>query len=309
MVDDLKLEIPIEMPLVYREKMPCPFEVNGIIFSPEFNRHGDVLCYSGQLENLYLKMVSGRLLVMNSWHKFYHGDNWSDFTWDDLQNCMHRLADLFGDGFWRARITKLTASVNLSCEAGQYIERLISYKGNPMEPMRPRSSRIEYGKRHASTHYNIKVYDKSHEVKLTERLVIPSRLRIEKEMKMPYFHNRKKNPIRIYSPSDLTLPSSFDVLGFELFETISSLGFDYGINPMDVQDFQDSISVVFMGNPEYRKVLKKKSNYRTFKSHERRYEELRNEFQVENASGILNELLEQKMLELRPLELFQKPCS
>src|SRR5690606_33704186 len=108
--------------------------MNGIVFNPEFNKNGDVVSYSGYCKNLFIKMISGKLLVMNSWHKFYHGGNYSDFTWDELQECMDIFAAIFGDEFWKSRITKLTVSVNLSIDADHVISRLISYDGNPMEP-------------------------------------------------------------------------------------------------------------------------------------------------------------------------------
>lgn len=306
MVDDVKIEISIEPPLEFKEKVTYPFQLNGIVFSPEFNKNGDVICYSGYYKNLFIKMISGKLLVMNSWHKFYHSGNYSDFTWEDLQDCLEIFAEVFGADFWKSRITKLTAAVNLPIDADLVISRLISFDGSPMEPMRPRNSRIVYGKRFATTNYNVKVYNKGFEIDRVERLGIPPTLRIEKEMKMPYFQKRSKNPIRIYTPSDLLETCSFDMLAFELYSIVWSLGFSYGIDPMRVQDFHDATVVVFMGDPDYRKVLKKKSNYRTYKNHERRYEELRNEFKVENYNEILNALFEEKISLLNPAEFAQK---
>lgn len=306
MVDDLKIEIPIEPPLEFKEKVTYPFVMNGIVFNPEFNKNGDVVSYFGHWKNLFIKMISGKLLVMNSWHKFYRGGNYSDFKWEDLQECMEIFAEVFGDEFWKSRITKLTVAVNLSINADLVISRLISFDCCPMEPMKPRNSRLVYGKRFATANYNVKVYNKGFELERVERVEIPPTLRIEKEMKMPYFQKKRKNPIKIYTPSDLLDFTSFDLLAFELFSVVWSLGFDYGIDPMAVQDFHDATVVVFMGDPDYRKVLKKKSNYRTYKSHERRYEELRNEFKVENYNEILNDLLEEKIGLLRPSEIAQK---
>lgn len=306
MVDDLKIEIPIEPPLEFKEKITYPFENNGMLFNPEFNKNGDVVSYSGHCKKLFVKMISGKLLVMNSWHKFYHGENYSDFTWDDLHECMEILASIFGDEFWKSRISKLTVSINLSIDAEQVISRLISFDGIPMEPMRPRNSRHLYGKRFVSSNYNVKVYNKGFEMDKVEKVEIPPTLRIEKEMKLPYFQKRRKNPIKIYTPMDLLDVKSFDMLAFELYSTVWSLGFSYEIDPMLVQDFHDSIVVVFMGDPVYRKVLKKKSNYRTYKNHERRYEELRNEFKVQNFNEIMNALLEDKLEVLKPSEFVQK---
>ncbi len=174
-----------------------------MVFNPEFNYRGDVISYSAHLENLYIKMISDKLLVMNSWHKFYKVNNYSDFTWEELQDCMQTLSQYFGEGFWNARITKLTTAVNLTCNTEIMIDRLISFKGNPMEPMRPSNSSKVYGKRYASTHYNIKVYNKQFEVKKDARIEIVPTLRIEKEMRMPYFQKRRQNPIHIFSPMDL----------------------------------------------------------------------------------------------------------
>jgi hypothetical protein len=306
MVDDLKIEIPIEPPIEFKEKVTYPFQLNGFVFSPDFNKNGDVVSYSGHCRNLFVKMISGKLLVMNSWHKFYHGENYSDFTWEELQGCLEILSEIFGDEFWKSRITKLTVSVNLSIDAEQVISRLISFDGSPMEPMRPRNSRSVYGKRFATANYNVKVYNKEFEMDRVEKVEIPPTLRIEKEMKLPYFQKRRKNPIKIYTPMDLLDAKSFDMLAFELYSVVWSLGFSYGIDPMVVQDFHDATVVVFMGDPDYRKVLKKKSNYRTYKNHERRYEELRNEFKVENYNEILSALLEDKLEILKPSEFVQK---
>lgn len=304
MVDDLKIEISIEPPSEFKEKVSHPFEFYGTVLHPEFNKSGDVISYNGRLDNLFIKMVSGKVLVMNSLHKFYHGNNYSYFKWNDLQDCLQVLARIFGDDFWKARISKITAAVNFECEAPGIIERLISYGGEPMEPMRPRNSRLVYGKRFASTHYNVKVYDKAFEMKKEERVIISPSLRVEKEMRLPYFQKRNRNPIKIYTPADLLEPKALDFLSFELFDLIWNLGFNYGIDPMEVQDFHDATVVVFMGNSDFRKVLKKKSNYRTYKSHERRYEELREEFKAEDYNELLNNLLEKKVKILRAVEAF-----
>lgn len=287
MVDDVKLEIPFDPPEEFKQKVPFPFELNGILFKPEFNKNGDVISYSAKLENLYVKLVSGKIILMNSWHKFFHGNNYSDFCWEEIQVCMQTLSTVFGDVFWKSRITKLTAGVNLQCNPKTIIERLISFKGNPMEPMRPRNSRSVYGKRFASTHYNVKVYDKQFEVKRNARMDILPTLRIEKEMRMPYFQKRKSNPVPIYTPGDLKNPNAATFLSYELFAVIFSLGFDYGISPMVMKDFHDASVVIFMSNPQYRKVLKKKSNYRTYKSYEKRLLELQEEFKVENYNEVL----------------------
>lgn len=295
MVDDVKMEIPFYPPEAFRQKVPFPFELNGLIFRPEFNKNGDVVSYSCQLENLYIKLISGKLILMNSLHKFWHGNNHSDFYWEEIQNCLQSLGEAFGEGFWKSRITRLTAAVNLPCDPKTIIERLISYNGNPMEPMRPRDGRAVYGKRFTSTHYGIKVYDKQFEVKKDTRVSILPVLRIEKEMKMPYFQKRKRNPVPIYTSVDLTNPHSATLLAHELNEVVFSLGFDYGISPMAMKDFHDASVVIFMSNPEYRKVLKRKSNYRTNKGYEKRLQDLREEFGVEDYKEKLLLLLNQKI--------------
>ncbi|WP_375585937.1 hypothetical protein [Cyclobacterium xiamenense] len=62
-----------------------------------------------------------------------------------------------------------------------------------------------------------------------------------------------------------------------------------------MKDFHDASVIVFMSNPDYRKVLKKKSNYRTYKSYEKRLQELREEFEVEDYNEKLVILLNQKI--------------
>lgn len=295
MVDDIKLEIPYDPPIEFRQKISAPFSWNGITFTPDFHKNGDVISYSGKLDNLYVKMISGKIILMNSLHKYYHGDNYSDFTAEDIKHCMEMLSEIFGEVFWDARITKLTAAVNFHCDASLYVKSLISFKGNPMEPMRPRNSAQVYGKRFASTHYNIKVYDKQFEVKKEDRLFIEPTLRIEKEMNMNYFHKRRLNPIHIYTPRDLIQSNVVDFLSFELYDLIDSLGFDYGIDPISMENLHDSNVVIYMSNPYYRKVLRKTSNYRTVKSYEKRLEELKNEFTRKDFKQSLTELLDEKI--------------
>ncbi|MGY6521411.1 MAG: hypothetical protein ACXIUD_06765 [Mongoliitalea sp.] len=295
MVDDLKFEIPFDPPLEFREKVSYPFEHVGLIFSPEFNRNGDVIHYAAQLKNLFIKMTASKLIVMNSWHKFYKGNNYSEFIWDELQECMRVLEGYFGEYFWDSRITKMTVGLNFNCDVAKFVDSLISYKGKPMEPMRPRDSRKIYGKRFVSSYFNLKVYDKQFEVLKDNRIHIPPTLRVEKEMKLTYFQKRKQNPILIFSPRDLKEPTVLDYIRFELQETIFSFGFDYGIDPMMTKDFKDASVVIFMSNPEFQKVLKKKSNYRTSKSYEARMEELRSEFEFENLREILIGMVEEKI--------------
>jgi hypothetical protein len=53
--------------------------------------------------------------------------------------------------------------------------------------------------------------------------------------------------------------------------------------------------VVFMSDPKLQKALKKKFNYRTYKSYEARMDELREAFQVEDFKQFLSELVEEKI--------------
>lgn len=295
MIDDLKLEMPCFLLNEQRLNELKPFSWGAIIFSPAYNSDGECYYFKSKLKNLHLKICPGRLIIENSIHKFFKGNNYSDFPMCQVHDCLYQLAEILGFEFWDATITKLTTSINLQCDAEKYIDKLQTYKGYPMEPMRPRNSRKVYGKKFSASKYIIKVYDKAKSEKIENGLKIEPTIRIESEMYLSYVKKRSNNSIVIHTPKDLFNASVIESLARELNMVVDHLGFTTGLNPMAAKCFNDAQIILTINDQKGRMMLKNMADFRTKRRYENRYQALTTEFGVTDMQKELKILLKDKL--------------
>lgn len=79
MIDNLNIGVIIKPPIQVAQQTSEPFDINGIYFKPIWHENG-YKSYNAVLDNLKLNILNDRLSINNSWHKYYKGNNYSDYA-------------------------------------------------------------------------------------------------------------------------------------------------------------------------------------------------------------------------------------
>jgi hypothetical protein len=134
MIDDLVLVMDIDPSDKLLRECRVSFEYLGLVFNPIY-RNGLVIRYESNLRNLRIKLNYDKLILSGSWHKFYHGNNWCDYAWEEIGLTMEELLEVFGEPFLKGRIAKLTFACNLPIEPRPILGKIIAIKGVPPSDM------------------------------------------------------------------------------------------------------------------------------------------------------------------------------
>lgn len=227
MIDNLKISILcLELAHLFYGKTNS-IDFNGIVFNPVIIQ-SYVVKWIASLKNLRLTFIKDQLIIENSIHKFYHGNNYCDFTLSELEKAINQLSEYLGFDIFKAKVLKLEYGCNIRIENPiATIEFIKDYKNKSFSQCYKNS--ICYGKKIEMTDFSIKLYDKQKEVKLHYKKDIDdSLLRIEKEIKnMRHLH---KNGIPIYLVSDLINPQNLLKLKEDLVFTFREINKEPFIN-------------------------------------------------------------------------------
>jgi hypothetical protein len=149
--------------LYYRNS---PFEYKGVIYSPKYNKQGQISYYVGYMENLRLCIYLNNMIsLQNSLHKYWHGDNYGDYYLSELRDTITAINEQTGINWSEARVLKLEFGCNITANAPKVINSLLSFKGRDYLQMHRKGS--VYGKSCELTDYKIKAYNKTFEVRHT----------------------------------------------------------------------------------------------------------------------------------------------
>jgi len=174
-----------------------PFTWHGIIFNPVY-RKGRIVWYDGQYENLHLRLTEYELRISNSLHKFYKGNNYSDFNYSEIKSAITLICIRFNLIPKDVYVKKLEFGFNIIIDkpVKEYIECFHSFKHRDFDKMRHKT--IEYGRKCFLNEYAIKCYDKKSQVSINDKIPLTENLmRIE----MCYSNPRKLPDI--YTLQDL----------------------------------------------------------------------------------------------------------
>ncbi|WP_200974841.1 hypothetical protein [Echinicola sp. 20G] len=294
MIDDVLLVMDITPPKEVINGTKQPFIWKDLIFAPSF-RKDCVIKYTATWKNLKLEIWYDQLKVNNSWHKFYHGNNYSDYTFEDIKQTIELFVEKFGLNFLKASIKKLTIGCNLSINSNKYYPRCISLGTTFFQEMRGGNTHVVYGQYAKQTNIKFKIYDKQYEVKIHNREKIVPTLRVEQEMNMNYIRKRKDTSIRIYTPSDLLQRDWLVDVIFELTLQTDRINFS-GDLPIEKSDsLIESEIKILMGNLQYRKIIKTKASPKTYQKRVKIYDKMLENYEVKKASDRLSRLVGNKM--------------
>lgn len=297
MIDDLVVEMQITPPQEVVCEIHGTFEYCGMIFQPKF-RMGRVTKYYGELKNLMIEIVYDRMFIKNSWHKYYHGNNYGDYTYGEIKETIQQLKEKFGPDFLNAKIIKMAVGCNLPMDAGDIFPKCVALGPDIFQDMKFGNKHKTYGKYIKKTHSKFKIYDKQWEIKEHDRHKIHPAIRIELEMNMKSVQKRVVLPNQIFIIHDLLDLEKFCFVIHEILLLIPKIAFDSDLPIEKVENFKDVEIIVFMQNPKLRQQVKKKANPKTFRQWSNRYEELKISHAAIDYNTMLLNLVEDKMVQL-----------
>lgn len=167
MIDYIEIETDAVPDTLLDNGADLPFVWRGIQFVPIYMETNDMPLrgFKGRLKGLRLEASNGKLTVSNSLHKFYKGENYSDFTFTELSFAIDELCRQLGIEPHKWRVKKLEFGVNVSLKEpfAQYLRQFNNYKGKRFAPMLDKSR--PYGVKCFLEEYRVKVYDKTEELR------------------------------------------------------------------------------------------------------------------------------------------------
>ena len=260
MLDDIKIEIPLELSEELNVFVRKEYDFNGMIFYPFVNnKTGQVKYWESTYENLKLRLTNNSLVVLNSWHKFFRGNNYSDYSLNHIIETYRDISNILGIDILNAEVKKITYGLVVDTPAEINYNNWSYYKSKPPAPMLKGSKK--YGVKFFFTDFNLKGYDKKIEVKLHNGIVIEKEMfRIEVEVKYMKHLRIRKSPINIYSVADMLDYENIQYLMNDLmnkYNTIEKIPY-YDFSLLDKND---RLVVSMLNFNKSRSFLKKEENH------------------------------------------------
>lgn len=222
MYDTFHIEKQLQqLPHKAAQKSIEPFEWCGLRWSPHYNTHGYIVYYKSAIKNLWLQLRDDKLVIKNSLHKFYLGNNYEDFAFAKAQHAIQLLDNYFPFSIYDAIVKHIACGIVIQEDAQPIFDSWADYKGKFPQVMR-NGTKI-YGAHYKATEYNIKGYDKTYEVKNKERKQLNAPyFRFEIEAKAKYY-NARTDAIPIYTVQDLVNKENFTRLSDHLMTVYKSI--------------------------------------------------------------------------------------
>lgn len=213
MICGVKIEIYSEQ--LCRELLNNPFlnfktpveEKTGLVHFPKTETYRNLR---------FALFKSNRIEIRGSLHKYWKGENFSDFSFSDLKKCLNDLQEKFRIDLSEARISNVEFGVNVSpiFNPYEFCENLIVYKGEPFQRMRVRNGKPNIGFECGLNQYSVKIYDKGKQYLKTENI-----LRVE----IPVCRMAYLSGVGIKNLSDLKEKTVLKALGRVLLECYSNV--------------------------------------------------------------------------------------
>jgi len=203
MYDDIEIRMDLTPSPFPNNGKYKPFEYKGINFVPDYNNLGVVGRFKGNIDNIRLEIEPQTLILKNSIHKYYMGNNFSDYTLSDVFSTVGKLIYECGIDIRSAEVKKLAYAVNIPINNPDCVyPGFVSYLTRPFNPMKKRNR--TYGTFYTGADFKIKCYNKTRETQFHYRENTSENiLRLEAEINnLRHLHIREK-PIQIYTFRDL----------------------------------------------------------------------------------------------------------
>jgi hypothetical protein len=219
MVDYIKIVALIDTLFSYNSFKP--FEWRSLMFYPKFTK-GKLRGFESEYNGFRVFLYYDRIELSNSIHKFYKGNNYTDFTLSELKDTINTICVKFGIEANRWNIKKLEFGFNILTpkKADHYLNLIYQYKNREFEKMK--AKHLTYGKKCFMSEYAIKIYDKYVQTKIMYSVIIP-----ENTLRVEFCYNQKRKlPKQIKTLSDLQDKEKFKELYNDLNEAINIIIFN-----------------------------------------------------------------------------------
>lgn len=155
------------------------FTWNDIDFVPEYANSRYIKKYIAEIKGIKIDLYDNTLKISNSLHKFFKGNNYSDFSYSEIIQSIDLMEDILQITASKMKPTKLEFGINEFFDDWQTILGSINhYKHKEFDKMKSKSKC--YGKKLRMEQVYIKVYDKLEQVYLQNReRISPNMLRLE----------------------------------------------------------------------------------------------------------------------------------
>ncbi len=257
-----------------------------ILFKPVFGNGNDVFIskYTADIRGLRVSLRENKLVISNSLHKFFHGNNHSDFTRSELIQSIDLLSDILG-----VKSTLITPAIiefginEKISDVDNYLNSISNYKGKQIGVMRNKSS--EYGRKLEMEQVYIKAYDKTKETwfHYKRRLTIENSNLLRVEIGLI----GKKQLSFIPNLSALTNIDTLKILQKKLlyyFELIQ-LNENFNLNNISNRDLE----LLHAGKSPFFWKEYKKVNYESSKKRKQQYKKICSDKRIE---GVREEVIE-----------------
>jgi hypothetical protein len=218
-MDDITAVIPLELSEELDMSMSAKsIDFNGITFYPKPNRTNEyIIYYVATLRNLSLRLKNDSLTIVNSIHKYFKGNNYTDYSQSEIEQTFIELSDEIGLDILDAEIKKISYGLVIITPAKLNYSALSYHKQTRPVPML--NIARQYGVKYFKTDYNLKAYDKAYEVRVHNGLKSEVDMyRVEVEVKNMKNLHKRKNPIKIYTVKDLF---SYEVVQYLMEDLIN----------------------------------------------------------------------------------------
>ena len=202
MLDELPMLKTISPPNEVRNQILEPFDYNGLKFipQPKFNGNQFKWCkYVHNDNNLRLVLSGDKLAIYNSLHKYYIGNNHSDYKFSDFINTIHQIEDKVSFKLMDSKILKASISCTIDYDSSKDLPTWLTLRRKSPQPMSQNGN--YYGSKFQFADYYFKGYDKTKEVRMNNKLKIKKDLyRLELVGRRRMFNQQK---IGFYTLKDL----------------------------------------------------------------------------------------------------------
>jgi len=260
MLDDIKLEVSLDLSEELNVFISKVYDLHGIIFYPILNtKTGQVKYWESSYANLKLRLTNDTLVILNSWHKFFRGDNCSDYSLNQIIETYVDISNILDVNILNAKVKKITYGLVVNTPAEINYSNWSYYKSKPPTPMMDGCKK--YGAKFYFTDFNIKGYDKKVEMKLHNGVLVEREMfRFEVEVKYMKHLLKRKNPINIYTVADMLDYENFQYLMNDLLVKYNT------IEKEPLYDFsslnkKERLIVCMLGFGQARTFLQKKEKY------------------------------------------------
>lgn len=252
-----------------------PFYWRDILFKPTYGNGNETFVknYFADIKGLKVVLEDDKLFINNSLHKFFKGDNYSDFSRSELIQSIDLLSDNLGVCDKSIIPNFLEFGINTSfSDVTSYLYSMALYKGKNFYPMKKKS--VEYGRKVEMCEVYAKAYDKSKEFLLHNKIPCPINdlLRVEIGLK------GKRQLSFIPSLADLKKEETLRILQQKLLYYFEHIEFDeyYNLEGISYRDLE----LLYAGkNPEFWENYRK-SNTEVCKKRRQQYRKLCSERSV-----------------------------